>query len=116
MALNNKSNVTVRPTDNVDSTSVSDNSRNDPANPKGDYDIERQQSLKRGIRSGSESIDKASVGRQIELEAENAIKYRTCSWQKVRSLTLTPRVDVIRLPCFLRDPLVRIHVLRQVYL
>ncbi|KAL2006150.1 hypothetical protein VTN00DRAFT_9804 [Thermoascus crustaceus] len=86
MALKNKSDVTVRPTDNGDSTSVSDNSRNDPANPKGDYDIERQQSLKRGIRSGSESIDKASVGRQIELEAENAIKYRTCSWQKTAAL------------------------------
>jgi hypothetical protein len=25
-----------------------------------------------------------SVGRQIEMESENSIKYRTCSWQKVR--------------------------------
>jgi hypothetical protein len=25
-----------------------------------------------------------TVGKQMELEAENAIKYRTCSWQKVR--------------------------------
>ncbi|MCJ1372366.1 hypothetical protein MMC20_003590 [Loxospora ochrophaea] len=24
-----------------------------------------------------------SVGKQVELEAGNAIKYRTCSWQKV---------------------------------
>lgn len=24
-----------------------------------------------------------SIGRQIEMEAENGIKYRTCSWQKV---------------------------------
>ncbi|KAL2003950.1 hypothetical protein VTN02DRAFT_1469 [Thermoascus thermophilus] len=86
MALNGKSTVTVRPSDKVDSTSVSDISRNDPANPTGDYDIERQPSLKRGIRSASESIDKASVGRQIELEAENAIKYRTCSWQKTAAL------------------------------
>lgn len=30
-----------------------------------------------------ESDSNASVGRQIELEAGNAIKYRTCSWQKV---------------------------------
>lgn len=27
-----------------------------------------------------------SVGRQIELESENQIKYRTCSWEKVRDL------------------------------
>lgn len=27
--------------------------------------------------------DKDGVGRQIELEADAAIKYRTCSWQKV---------------------------------
>jgi hypothetical protein len=24
-----------------------------------------------------------SIGRQIEMESENTIKYRTCSWQKV---------------------------------
>jgi hypothetical protein len=27
--------------------------------------------------------ERATVGKQLELEAENAIKYRTCSWQKV---------------------------------
>jgi hypothetical protein len=26
-----------------------------------------------------------SIGKQIALEADNAIQYRTCSWQKVRS-------------------------------
>ena len=30
-----------------------------------------------------QSDSEESVGRQIELEAENSIKYRTCSWQKV---------------------------------
>jgi uncharacterized metal-binding protein len=25
-----------------------------------------------------------SIGKQMEMEAGNAIKYRTCSWQKVR--------------------------------
>jgi hypothetical protein len=30
--------------------------------------------------SSDESI---TVGKQMELEAENAIKYRTCSWPKV---------------------------------
>lgn len=28
-------------------------------------------------------VDRATIGKQLELEAENAIKYRTCSWQKV---------------------------------
>ena len=27
--------------------------------------------------------DTEAIGRQIELESDNAIKYRTCSWQKV---------------------------------
>jgi hypothetical protein len=27
-----------------------------------------------------------SIGKQIEMEANNAIKYRTCSWQKVHYL------------------------------
>lgn len=29
-----------------------------------------------------------SVGRQIEMESENTIKYRTCSWQKVRLVSM----------------------------
>lgn len=43
-----------------------------------------------GSLSGRRSIDgdvdseaSVSVGRQMELEAGNAIKYRTCSWPKV---------------------------------
>lgn len=30
-----------------------------------------------------------SVGKQLELEAENQIKYRTCSWQKVNQMFLS---------------------------
>lgn len=30
-----------------------------------------------------------SVGKQLELEAENQIKYRTCSWQKVNKIFLS---------------------------
>ncbi|KAL4916226.1 transmembrane amino acid transporter protein-domain-containing protein [Aspergillus aurantiobrunneus] len=30
--------------------------------------------------------DSGEIGRQIELEAENTIKYRTCSWQKTAAL------------------------------
>lgn len=43
-----------------------------------------------GNLTGRRSIDgdqgseaSVSVGKQMELEAGNAIKYRTCSWQKV---------------------------------
>lgn len=32
---------------------------------------------------GSDTESTVSVGAQIEMEKENAIKYRTCSWQKV---------------------------------
>ena len=35
-----------------------------------------------GVVADSDS-DKVDIGRQIELEADAAIKYRTCSWQKV---------------------------------
>lgn len=34
------------------------------------------------VRSDSDS-DRVDIGRQMELEADAAIKYRTCSWQKV---------------------------------
>ena len=32
---------------------------------------------------GSDDDSGDDIGRLVELEAENAIKYRTCSWQKV---------------------------------
>lgn len=34
-------------------------------------------------RAGATSDSEGEIGRQIELESENTIKYRTCSWQKV---------------------------------
>lgn len=34
-------------------------------------------------RDMDDSDASMTVGKQMELEAENAIKYRTCSWQKV---------------------------------
>lgn len=33
-----------------------------------------------------------TIGKQMELEAGNAIKYRTCSWQKVRYSCSFPRL------------------------
>ena len=36
-----------------------------------------------GVLGDSDSGSMMSVGKQMELESSNAIKYRTCSWQKV---------------------------------
>ncbi|KAL4755074.1 hypothetical protein BDW72DRAFT_165017 [Aspergillus terricola var. indicus] len=47
-----------------------------------DKDLERSTQVAGGL-SDSES---GEIGRQIELEAENSIKYRTCSWQKTAAL------------------------------
>jgi len=53
---------------------------------KDGYDTERQGSRrmsridKPAVSSDDESMD---IGTQIEMEKDNAIKYRTCSWQKV---------------------------------
>lgn len=45
---------------------------------------ERRPSRIAPIRTGSVAESRISVGKQLESEADNAIKYRTCSWQKVR--------------------------------
>lgn len=37
----------------------------------------------KGLTADDASDPSVSVGRQMELEAGNAIQYRTCSWQKV---------------------------------
>lgn len=48
-----------------------------------------------------------SVGKQLELESTNSIKYRTCSWQKVNNQSSrgnpqnSAMVDVLRLLCAL---------------
>jgi hypothetical protein len=61
-------------------------------NGKGEKDAERQGSVGRrysrigppmSVSRRPSDPDKADIGRQIELEADAAIKYRTCSWQKV---------------------------------
>lgn len=35
------------------------------------------------VMAESDQESQLSVGKQLELEANNSIKYRTCSWQKV---------------------------------
>lgn len=37
-----------------------------------------------GIVGESDTDSTLSVGKQLELEQSNSIKYRTCSWQKVQ--------------------------------
>ncbi len=43
----------------------------------------RKMSRIAGVMGESETDSQLSVGKQLELEATNSIKYRTCSWQKV---------------------------------
>jgi len=44
---------------------------------------------------GDSSTDvSVSIGKQMELEADNAIKYRTCSWQKVCYILLSHRIYI----------------------
>jgi hypothetical protein len=40
------------------------------------------------VTIGDGDSDKADIARQIELEANAAIKYRTCTWQKVGLLAI----------------------------
>ncbi|KAH8697322.1 putative neutral amino acid permease [Talaromyces proteolyticus] len=57
----------------------------DDATYKSEYDEENQS--RRGSRvTEVHDDDRATIGKQLELEAENAIKYRTCSWQKTAAL------------------------------
>lgn len=65
-------------------------SRGAPTNldHKGEKDAESQNSLnleysRIGPPVGFSGLEKVDVGTQIELEANAAIQYRTCSWQKV---------------------------------
>lgn len=65
-----------KPPNDDRSSSMSDQNQDSPDKLK-HLDLEGQGNA---VQSDSENGD---VGRQIELEAENSIKYRTCSWQKV---------------------------------
>lgn len=52
------------------------------------YDSEAQGEKRKMSRVGGPNVimetdSQLSVGKQLELEASNSIKYRTCSWQKV---------------------------------
>ncbi|KAF2199231.1 putative neutral amino acid permease [Delitschia confertaspora ATCC 74209] len=77
------------------SSSEKVNGKTDPEklkNQEHSYDVEQQDANHQGRRTSrlsrrdSDSEATMSVGKQIELEAGNAIKYRTCSWQKTAAL------------------------------
>ncbi|KAL1885585.1 hypothetical protein Plec18167_001080 [Paecilomyces lecythidis] len=72
------------------SQSLSEKSGQEVPKLKENYDLENQGPERRNSRiapiHSNTSVDRLSVTRQVELEAENAIKYRTCSWQKTAAL------------------------------
>ena len=50
---------------------------------KGGDEKDRKMSRVAGQGDMADSDSQMSVGKQLELEATNSIKYRTCTWQKV---------------------------------
>lgn len=48
-----------------------------------------------GIVGDSDVDSQISVGKQCELEQTNSIKYRTCSWQKVHSISYRPQAALL---------------------
>lgn len=49
----------------------------------GTHGSDEESQTRRPSVVGDVVVDRATIGKQLELEAESAIKYRTCSWQKV---------------------------------
>jgi hypothetical protein len=74
---------------------------NDLKSPEDVYDPEDQSNGRRRMNrvSGDDgSSTTLSIGKQIELEADNAIKYRTCSWQKVRFIPCSYGLGILGFP------------------
>jgi hypothetical protein len=79
----------------ADNPALSSNNMRDPALETGvyGYDVEKNGPKERkmsrvggpipGIVGDSDADSAMSVGKQLELESTNSIKYRTCSWPKV---------------------------------
>ncbi|KAL8766542.1 MAG: hypothetical protein Q9209_006685 [Squamulea sp. 1 TL-2023] len=98
MALGRKSNVVVNDSNNITSLDEKREPHGDPPLETGvyGYDVEKteQRGRKMSRLGGPSAIgitdtdedSVVSVGKQVEMEASNAIKYRTCSWQKTAAL------------------------------
>jgi hypothetical protein len=99
---------------NIDaSPDLSDKSEHDPKLK--DFDVEGQG--RNGSRNDITAIDGSSttesVGRQIDMESENTIKYRTCSWQKVRVGWIHDKIciNVLTVSLDCRIAFLRVHLL-----
>lgn len=63
---------------------LSHNSEKDPDNViYGKHVSDEESQTRPPSIVGDVVVDRATIGKQLALEAESAIKYRTCSWQKV---------------------------------
>lgn len=103
MALGRKSNVVADETNNISSLDEKREPHRDPAIETGvyGYDVEKTQERGRKMSrlggpttigiADSDEDSVVSVGKQMEMEASNSIKYRTCSWQKVTSFPFSLR-------------------------
>ena len=61
----------------------SKDANHDPANIGAGTDRLQDPGANRDPEKGMDSDTESSIiGKQVAMEAENAIKYRTCSWQK----------------------------------
>lgn len=95
MALGRKSKVVADDTNNISSLDEKRELHRDPPLETGvyGYDVEKNEERSRKMNrvggpkaiglSDTDEDSVVSVGKQVEMEASNAIKYRTCSWQKV---------------------------------
>lgn len=64
-------------------------SSNEKVAKEGDANYDPEAAVAKGITAPTnDDLSDASftIGRQIELEANNAIRYRTCSWKKTAAL------------------------------
>lgn len=84
MALGMKSRIVDNTTHEIDPTSLTkDEGQYYDAESNGEKGG-RKMSRTAGVLGGESDQDSQfGVGKQVELEATNSIKYRTCSWQKV---------------------------------
>lgn len=109
MALGRKSTAASDGSNKSSSLDEKRQPHRDPALETGvyGYDVEKTEERGRkmsrlggpsaiGINAEEDSV--VSVGKQVELEADNAIKYRTCSWQKVILLPVSLRQPVDSIP------------------
>lgn len=67
----------------ADAHSQSSDEKKRIAHPEKSYDAEAGLGGRAAVDTRDSSDESITIGKQIEMEAGNAIKYRTCSWPKV---------------------------------